>query len=200
MGDYNYYSVGASSITVNAGGPDTYNVDKLPDDLVFAPDPNKKHSDILKFSQSVDQTLDGVTVSQGLEDAVDMNNRCRNIVLKGDFGVNGWKGLHAFTIKGGVENIRISGLIHSRGSETDVDIGGWSDQCYNLSKNIFVDVKHSDGNPVRVRIGRATSVTLGAGCKENKLASLGLTTYWWFKWLVRKVMGIKVGEHGPSWL
>jgi hypothetical protein len=125
---------------------------------------------------------------------------CSNIVLKGDFGVNGWKGLHAFTIKGGSSNIHISGLIHSRGSETDVDIGGWSDQTYNKSTNIFVDVKHIDGKPVRVRIGRATNVTLGAGCKEDKLGSLGLTAYWWFKWTVRKILGIKVGESGPSWL
>lgn len=211
MSDINYFSIGRTpqeiadnkpnTYTVDVGLPSQHNVDELPSDLKFDPDNPSIYNDILKFSGAANVSLlNGVVVAQGKEDSVDMNRFCTNITLQGDFGMGNVQGNSAFTIKGGSKDIQLFGTIHNRNKETDVDIGNWSDQTYDESTNISVHVNHADGKPVRVRIGRASNITLGENCKEDKFGSLQLKAYWWFKWLVRKILGIKVGQSGPSWL
>lgn len=199
MSDFNYFSITNDAYTIGAGGPNPQIVSELPVDNKFTPENPEQYNDILKFSNRQGISLTGVQVSHGKEDCVDINNHCTNITLQGEFGVNG-NGRQCFTVKGGSEDIFISGVIHTPGNSTDVEIGNWSDQSYNLSKNVQVNLRRADGKPVRVRIGHAENVYLGANCQKDIIGSLLMTAYWWIKWSIRKISGIKVGEKGPSWL
>lgn len=188
MSDFNYFSITNDGYTVNAGGPNPYTVTELPEGNKFLPENPEDYSDILKFSNRQGFSLTDVQVAHGDEDCVDINNHCSNITLQGRFGVKGL-GSQCFTIKGGSENIFVSGVIQTPGTSTDVEIGNWSDQSYNKSSNIHIDLRRADGKPVRVRIGRAENVHLGANCKKDILGSIGLTIYWWAKWAFVKVTG-----------
>lgn len=199
MSDFNYFSITNDGYTIDAGGPNPQTVTELPTDNKFTPANPGQYNDILKLSNKQGLSLTNVQVSHGQEDCVDINNHCANITLQGEFGVEG-SGRQCFTIKGESKDIFISGVIHTPGNSTDVEIGNWSDQSYGLSSNIHVDLRRADGKPVRVRIGRAENVQLGANCKKDVIGSLLMTAYWWLKWTVRKISGIKVGEKGPSWL
>jgi hypothetical protein len=179
--DKNYYSVSNENPLVNG--------------QVIMPDHSLQYDDILKFSGVREVTALELTVAQGREDSVDMNNGCSDIDLRGDFGYGGG-GNQVITIKGGSKNISIFGCLHSRGKETDVDIGNWSDQSYNKSEVVRLNLVHVDGKPVRVRIGRAKGVELIGKYEVSKFENFKLVAYWWIKWCVRKLKGIKVGESG----
>jgi hypothetical protein len=63
------------------------------------------------------------------------------------------------------------------------------------------NTKHADGRPINVvlRYG-ASQVVLGDNAKILIGESIGLTLYWWTKWLVRRALFIRKGERGPSWI
>lgn len=58
------------------------------------------------------------------------------------------------TIKGGSHNITLKNVtLYWHGSETDIDIGNWSDQSDELTTNVrLVNVLSHDDKPVRVRV------------------------------------------------
>lgn len=169
------------------------------DGRTFSPANPAKYASILKVSHSVGVSGAALVVANGKENAVDINV-CKDVTLCGDFGSSGSYGDQVITIKGGSEDIVISGVIHSNGGRARVQIGQWSDQSYNLSRRITLDLVSDDGSKVDVVIGRATEVTLRGGCVEIKWKGRLLTAYWWIKWTVRKVLRIPVGTKGPSWL
>jgi hypothetical protein len=90
--------------------------------------PTPQTTDTLKFSTEL-TAFRGIfgKVYSGTEDAVDINNRCHDIVLGFDTVVLGGK--MGITIKGGSKDIGITirNLV-GRGQEVDVDIGNWSDK------------------------------------------------------------------------
>jgi hypothetical protein len=199
--DVNYFSIGEFYVYY-AGTDNPVYVDGIPNPPVFTPEKPEEFSDIFKVSQNRAPVLvENAVISQGHEDAIDINNRCNDVtLLNATIGVTG-KGDQAITIKGGSRKIRISGVLHSRSkSKVDVDIGNWSDQSYNLSEDIELNLTHIDGKPVNVRIGRAKNIKLSGSCKKMVIASILLKAYWWLKWAVRKVLKIPVGQKGPSWL
>lgn len=179
-------------------------VDSVPNPPVFTPDNPSQYATILKTSGNINPiSFDGAVIGQGHENSIDINNRCHDIThTNATIGVNGPNGDQVITLKGGSRNIKISGIVHSRGTrqKVDVDIGNWSDQSYDNTQGVTFDLKHVDGKPINVRIGRAVNVTLLGDCKKMVFASLLLKCYWWFKWAVRKVLKIPVGTKGPSWL
>lgn len=156
---------------------------------------------ILKLSDSLSNvTLSKVQVVQGYEDSLNLNNHVNGVVVSGDFSITGAPGLRVITVKGGCTNVTISGVIHQHGSSEDVKVDDWSDQTYNGSTGITLNLIASDGKPVVVVARYGCGLSLQGGCKRNVIGSIGLTLYWWFKWTARKVSGIKVGQTGPSWL
>lgn len=195
-GDRNYFSISQNKFTVDSGGPNPHEVTELPTDNIFSPaDGAKNYSDILKFSNQQNFTLMGCAVDQGSEDSVDMNKFCRNITLDGQFGVGGG-GSQVITIKGGCDTIWVTGISYGN----RVEIGNWSDQTYDKSRNIVLNLTSSNGKPINVSIGRAENVSCQVDCKKDLFGSLKITMYWWLKWIIRKILGIKVGQSGPSWL
>ena len=73
-------------------------------------------------------------------------------------------------------------------------------QTYNYNENIVLNLRSTNGSTIKVSIGRAKNVSLQGDCKKDTFGSLKLTAYWWIKWIVRKILGIKVGQSGSSWL
>ena len=89
-------------------------------------------------------------VISGTEDAIDINNRCDGIVLHASAWV--LRGKMGITIKGGSRNVSISGVIEGHGREADVDLGNWSDQSHEWVTNTRLNLRTTDGSPVRVRV------------------------------------------------
>lgn len=121
---------------------------------VDIPDPldGTGFSDTLKFSTSLQDfkgTFDRVV--SGSEDAVDVNNLCNGVDVTADLFVlqNCTMG---FTVKGGSQNVRLTGIVQGSGKETDVDLGNISDQSQEKTRGVRLNLKKVDGSPVRVRV------------------------------------------------
>lgn len=206
--DINYLSVGSdNAITLFAGSPAAHIVNQpLSNFTTLSPDSPGSYASIAKFSGAKGIKLSDVNFSQGRENSVDINNGANNIELSGHFGRLDINNSEAFipdqviTIKGGSKNVIVRGIIHSHGDRCEIQIGNWSDQSYDNSTNITLDLTSSDGKPVIVQVGHAKNVTLLGDCKLDKWGSLKLKAYWWLKRIVRAVMRIPVGTKGPSWM
>lgn len=201
--DINYFSIGEQYVFF-AGSDHPQTVDSIPTPPIFTPENPSQYAAILKASGSDKGIwIDSPVIAQGHENAIDINNRSKNIKYSNaTIGATGENGDQVITIKGGSTDIQITGVLHTRGNRqsVDVDVGNWSDQSYNNSERITLNLTHVDGKKINVRIGRAKNVILLGSCKQMVFASLVLKAYWWFKWLVRKVLKIPVGTKGPSWL
>jgi hypothetical protein len=130
--------------------------------------PTPQTTDTLKFSTEL-TGFRGIfgRVYSGTEDAVDINNRCHDIVLGFDTVVLGGK--MGITIKGGSKNIGITirNLV-GRGQEVDVDIGNWSDQSHEPVTGVYLDIRRADGSPVTVRVINGEKPLLAPGSGPYK--------------------------------
>jgi hypothetical protein len=109
--------------------------------------PNRKIADTLKFSgvRSLVVEVEGV-VPGGYEDCVDVNNECRNLVVRCDGGFIS-NGKFVFTVKGGSREITIIGPILVGGKRVDAGLGDWSDQSKALTKWVVLQTPRKDGKP-----------------------------------------------------
>ena len=147
---------------------------------------------MLKVSHTTGLTLTGLEVAQGRENSLDLNNRCSDISLEGDWG---WgdsgvgTGDQVITVKGGCQRIAISGAVFSRGKNAAVVIGAWSDQSHDCSTDLdFTGLRsaHAD-QPLTFILARCKRVKLPEGAKVLRWKSLGYSCYWWAKWCAVKV-------------
>lgn len=212
----NCVSISSGIASFGAGGPNPQWIPTLPYPLVinpaalFIPLPSgystspAAYDAMLKVSDNTSNlTLTGVSVAQGYQDSLNLNNHASSNHIAGDFAVSGPAGLRVITVKGGSSNNVIAGVIHQHGISEDLKIGDWSDQSYGLStSNDLSGLKMADGSPVTVVIGRATGTKLPGNCKILLWSSLGLKAYFWFKWAVRQIPPWRtpVGTVGPNWL
>jgi hypothetical protein len=201
--DVNYMSVSNTGQWVqDAGSPNPINV-PVPTNWDWSNIDGSKYASLLKLSGYYTGLLTGLVIPQGKECAVDINNHA-NVTVKGFFGSNTAKpaGDQIFSVKGGSSAV-IYGILLGAGGRMNADIlvDNWSDQSYNGSTADLSSLVHISGRKINV-VKRyfASKVTLGDHAQVLVLMSVGLTVYWWFKWLVRLIMGIKVGQRGPSWL
>lgn len=209
--DVNYLSINDDRVYVlyagrvdENGKPNFEYIEKFPNPPVLTPTGSLNYASILKICHpTFPIEIDDLVLSQASENCLDIDDKVHGVKLTNvNFGVGGGQGDQVITIKGDATNIYISGVLHTRGKRggVDVDIGNWCDQTYAMSKNIVLDLRHIDGKPVNVRIGRATNVTLRGSCKKMVWSSINLKIYWWVKWAVRKLFKIPVGVKGPSWM
>lgn len=121
-------------------------------DEVITPDNPTQYNDILKLSNAKNVDIIGAFITGGSEDCVDMNRNCQNVFIantalcpNGKFGV---------TIKGGTRSVIIQNVeFVKHGSETDIDIGNWSDQSNEPVRQVtLANVRAMDERPVRVRV------------------------------------------------
>lgn len=194
--DINYFSINSNSVVYNAGTDQEDDKGDIPIPLVLnlIPTNPKDYDSILKISGRHNLIVPSVLAAQGKENSVDINNEAAFIVLGGQWGGVGDEGEQVFTIKGGSHSIIISGEVISRGTDTDIEIGCWSDQSTKPVSDIDLSgLYRSNGAPLRVVFGRVNQpwrVLLGKAPKDIKLpknakidyfGSLGEMTYWWLK-------------------
>lgn len=138
-------------------------------------------SDILKLSHAKNTVVRGCHIYGGKEDCVDMNRNCENILIENctvyPFGSYG------FTIKGGAKNITLRNVIFDgHGGEADIDLGNWSDQSMEQTKNVVLEnVRTLDGSPVKVRVLWAEKPTIVDS--NVKLLVIPKPIIWAYRWL-----------------
>ena len=200
--DVNYFSITDSSYAYFCGGPSPVEVKSIPYPLELMPADYEKYSDILKISgRNGNLLLVGAKIYQAKEYAIDINHSNGIYITDVIIGNGLPSKSQLITIKGGSRDIHITGKFKSKTTKNFyIDIGNWSDQSYDYSENITLELYSPDGKPIGVRIGRGKNVTLLGNCVETKLESLKVKAYWYLKYFVRKLLKIKVNERGPSWL
>ena len=214
----NFFSADAGGCGIGIGGknPISLPVNSFPTDGIYDPsnatsilakqlgaNPTApaSYDAILKLSDSLaNVTLTNVQIAQGYEDSLNLNSHISNVTVAGQFSTTGPQGLRVITVKGGCSNINISGVVHQHGSSETVKVDDWSDQTYNSSTGIVINLTATDGKAIKVIARYGCGLTLQGACKRDVIGSLELTAYWWVKWLARKITRVPVGKSGPSWL
>ena len=136
MSDKNYLSIYAEEVGLRVFG-----------NLV---PPDDSYSDTLKFGGlSHDGEVEAARIVGGREDCVDMNN-VRDIHVRAE--VFEPRGRFLATIKGGSVGCQLSGTVVGHGTETDVDLGNWSDQSRKITRGTRLCLLSADGSPIRVRV------------------------------------------------
>lgn len=104
-------------------------------------------ADTLKFSGVRDfiLTVKGI-VPGGYEDCIDVNNTCKNLTVNVE-SLNP-RGRYCATIKGGSDNIKISGAMLHHGEATDVSLGEHSDQSMLPTTRVHLALIPVDGRKV----------------------------------------------------
>lgn len=198
--DVNYLSFNSASIVWKAGTDEEFDlgdvpIDTLANPLVLVPPDPKVYDSILKLSRRSNTVLTNVRAAQGKENCVDINNETVDCALHGEWGVEGTEGEQVFTIKGGSRNVTISGTIHSSGTDTDIEIGCWSDQSTKPVSNIDLSgLSRPNSLVLRVVFGRVNQpwkvlflgkapddILLPPGAKIDRLGSAAEMAYWWAK-------------------
>lgn len=110
-------------------------------------------SDVVKFSNSsyVFVKIAGI-LPGGIEDCVDVNNGSHHLSVSAELFAP--RGKYVATVKGGSHHVTLYGKITS-GSETDIDLGNWSDQGKGRTTNVNLALQHANYAariPVRVRV------------------------------------------------
>ena len=141
--------------------------------------PGPGMSDTLKFSGVEDVAVRVRRLVGGVEDCIDVNNKCRNVVVYVEELVP--TGRYAATIKGESEHVTIIvNRLVGHGKETDFDYGNRSEQASGRTKNCTLRVTEADG-PVRVRVMHAWRPELGGAVKFK----VNTTLKGWISYLFR---------------
>jgi hypothetical protein len=163
MSDKNYHSIYAERVGQRTLG-----------DLV---PPDDSYSDTLKFGGfSFDGEVVAGRIVGGREDCVDMNN-VRDIHVRAE--VFEPRGRFLATIKGGSTDCELSGTVVGHGTETDVDLGNWSDQSKEVTRGTCLCLISTDGSPIRVRVLLAEwPVILNASQQNYRFALVSYLPLW----------------------
>jgi hypothetical protein len=114
--------------------------------------PGPEISDTIKCSTGLSGFIGRFArVHAGKEDALDVNNRCRDLNLVAQAWVLGGA-KYGITVKGGSRNVTVEGAVEGRGQECDVDLGNGSDQSNEKTAGVKLNLWRVDGQPVRVRV------------------------------------------------
>lgn len=143
--------------------------------------------DTLKVWKCVGCEIKGGTIQGSREDCIDIGREShRNTFRKLQLYSNGE---YCVTLKGGSDDNEFQNITVGRhGSVVDIEIGNW--HSYNFERSTgtrFVGpIRASDGKPVTYcyRLGcRPTIVEGGVNVKHLWWRSIGLTVYWWVKYV-----------------
>jgi len=131
----------------------------LADTVIVPPD---YFSDTIKCSTGLtDCRIYLGAVHGGLEDALDVNNRCSNLeIVAQQWVFDPGHSKMGFTIKGGSRNIKVSGLVQG---DPLVDIGNASDQSHDPTTGVHLNLRRVDGKPIRVRVLNGDEPTFEPG-------------------------------------
>lgn len=201
--DVNYLSVSNNIWGLFEGSPNSMGTTFPPTGIVMPVNP-LSYASILKIADNSNVNLSNLTVDQGSECSLDINNHVIAI-LQGTFGNNtNGLGNQIVSIKG-QSNVTLSGIIRGIGNRFKVHIlvSNWSDQAYGGSTVDITNLKHQIAGQKLNIVYRffADKITYSKDTASLcYFKSACFTSYWWLKYFVRKLMKIKLNEKGPSWL
>lgn len=120
----------------------------MPGDLIADP---RIYDDALKVSGAKDVDITVHRASGGREDVVDVNNKAEAVMIQIDEAVVAGK--YLATIKGGSDGVYLSigRVITVPGKRPVIEVGNWSDQSNEKTKNVTVVIYDSD-QPILVRV------------------------------------------------
>lgn len=184
--DSNLFSVSANTFQWFAGTPDVKQADGIPNPTVFTPKaaeaPSYIWATMLKVCDGTHSVvLNDLHVAQGDENALDCNNGVADCQLVGAWGEGGGTGQQVITVKGGCRNLRIWGIIYSKGLNADYVQDAWADQSQELCSRIDLSaLSRADGQPVTIILGRFGSSIEHYPASYRVLfwKSLGYKLYW----------------------
>jgi hypothetical protein len=204
--DVNYISYacdqqGNCAWSYKAGSPD---IEQIPapelNNTSFLPDNPTQYASVLKIADKAIINFTNITVDQASENAVDINNNV-SITIDGVFG-NSRPGIgnQIFSVKGN-SSASIRGTLKGAGNRLNADIlvDNWSDQDYNPSIVDLTQAKHETGRKIKV-VYRIGSSKIVGECNKLLIQSALLTVYFYIKLATRKLLRIKQGQKGPSFL
>jgi hypothetical protein len=148
--------------------------------------------DTIKLSgvEDFDLTLSG-QVWGGKEDCVDINNKCRDVVVRALDGFRPF-GRYACTVKGESRGVRLVGELLSHGKAVDVALGEHSDQARGITTDVRLDLFSRKG-PITYWIFNATDPTLeGKGPWKSKFDMPGFfrAPFAWLWRMLKKILPI----------
>ena len=179
--DKNYLSIAANEFS--------FPVD-LSSSLELKPENPQDWDSIFKFAKkSCNFIFRGFKAPQGKENVVDCNGGISNIEIEGKFGEVGQTGDQVITAKGGSEDLIFRGEILSRGKFCDVFLGSWSDENYDVTRNIDVSCLYRANEKFSIVVGRAEIPRYDKKyAKVLFWKSLGAKIYWWAKFFYVKLL------------
>ena len=201
--DANWFSISANTFQYFAGTDHPEPADGPPSPLSFTPENPQDWDSCLKISNGTHDIWWGqrepVLIAQGRENALDINSMSHSITIAAVFGwgaAPGCRGDNVITIKGGSNDIRLSGYIRSTGNEADVTLDAWSDQSSELVSGVNLSgLVREDGRPITIILGRFGSKVDSYPARYKVLfwKSLGYKCYWPAKWVAVK-LGLMGGK------
>lgn len=199
--DVNYLSLANGVWAKFAGSDQAINIPEPENFHELASVDGSKYASILKLtSESTDFRSSGMTITQGRENCVDINNDAK-MQISGVFGSRDFHGDQLFSVKAGARAV-ISGLIvgHGKRLKADIIMDNWSDLHQKGSYVDITHLNHIDGRKINV-VKHLFKGTLKkrSNARVLYLPSLGLTIYNLTKKLIRKILGIPNGKKGHSW-
>ena len=149
--------------------------------------------DTMKTYKCNDTVFHGAIIDGGEEDVLDIGTHTNNCVFQ-DFDVFASNSRYIITLKSHSErNVLERWLVHEHSTRCDIQQGNWSDSDNGTNRrNLYRKWKSEEGKPFTY------SYRFFSGSKpkfedmEVKhlwWLSLGVTVYWWGKWVWTKVRG-----------
>jgi hypothetical protein len=148
------------------------------EDREFRPTPGVAIADTLKFSGAHDCTVRRCQSWGGLENAIDLNNGCTNILIENTVLHGGDQA--AIVVKGGCRDITLRrvGIDPVPSAWCDILWDDFSDQSHRQSTGLLEEVTRLDGKPVRLVCGRFSRPQIAGGnVRLCYFYSLGLILY-----------------------
>jgi len=147
--------------------------------------------DTVKFYKRVNRLFTDFNISRGgTEDAVDMTGSSDNTLKR--FTIQQAGDQYVLTLKGGSYNNRfIDWNIGVPPETVDIEIGNWSSSSQEPSPgNFFQNWQHQDGQPITYcyRFFGCKPTFRDIKVKHLWWRSIGLTVYWWAKYLWHVVL------------
>jgi hypothetical protein len=159
-------------------------------DVVLRPENPADWNDTMKVWKCWGTYFERFEVLGSTEDCVDVGQASSFCTF--DKFVVEPTGKYGFTIKGGSDHNNFFNItFRGHGRDVDIEIGNWHSFNFDRSKhNFFNRVKAVDGRPVTYcyRLG-CKPTFFASDVKHLWWRSIGLTVYWWAKYIWHRVLG-----------
>ena len=139
------------------------------------------YSDVLKFSNCSNCTIDGCTIHGGKEDSIDVV-RGSNYIIRNSTLLPYKNGI---TLKGSINGVRLENIeFDGHGRDCDIDIGQFDNYWWigrSPTRNVVIrNVYCADGSPVKVRLWDAANPVI----EKSNVRIIRVPKFIWWPYFV----------------